>query len=125
MALLDEIVAGLMLAGVGLAALFAVLAIYNTTARNMRAQKAIGRAAGNTWAVVGGFVGLTSMAFVQFFTAIDIVTMAVANHPIAATNLVTAGLGLLGIEGLLSQTSFFVAVVGFVGGFLLIAEVRG
>lgn len=120
-----EIVSGLILAGAGLAGLFLSISLYNYIGRDMRPQRAVSRAAGNTTAVVVSFLSVAGMGLAQFFEVIDVTTLAIANHPIAATNIVTAVLGTLGIAGKLTAVSYLTAVVVFVGGFIIIKEVRG
>lgn len=126
--LLDQLVSGVMLGGLATVAVLTVLTVMQAIALmadGYSADRAFPRAAGRTWALVGASIGFLAVVITQGAASVDVLTNAVASSPLAATNLVGLVLGLLGIQGHLSEVTFAVAMVSFGAFIVIIREVRG
>jgi len=128
MALINEVASGLMLGAMAFLGMLVVLFGLQTLALLTEGEEpsdAIPRAAGRTYAVLGAAITAIALVLQNGFGALDVVTNTVATAPLAASNIVTALLGLLGMQGYLSDVAFIVGAVSCGLFTVIMREVRG
>lgn len=122
---LGQIATGVLVAAISIA-LFVVLQSLYLYLQGWSPQGAVGRSTGRTVGIFSGMLAIGGMAIVQFGQVVDVVTQAIASAPIAATQLVTLGLGVIGLEtGRIGTLAFITAAVSFAAFTLVLSEVRG
>ncbi len=128
MALIQELASGVILGATAFGGMIVLLFVMQTAAlvaEGRRVGRAVPRAAGRTWAVLGALVTAGALVLQNGFGALDVLTNSIATAPLAASNLVTAGLGLLGMQGYLSDVAFMTGAVSFALFTVVMREVRG
>ncbi|MFB6188372.1 MAG: hypothetical protein ABEI57_00670 [Halapricum sp.] len=125
--LMSQALRGLLLGAAATAALLVALLVLQTIALMAEGRsfsRAFPRAAGRTWAVVGGTVAALGIIITNGFGALDILTNSIASAPLAASQLVTILLGLLGLRGAISDVTFLIGAVAFAVFTVITREVR-
>lgn len=121
----DQVMMGLLMAGLGIGAIYLGSIIYRVV-QGRSLQDSVVVSTENFAAVFGAGVGLIATGILNLGMFVDLVTQSIATHPYAVTNIVTIGLGAIGLEtGTIGAGAYLVATVAFVGFALLMTEVRG
>jgi hypothetical protein len=127
-ALIQDAASGLALGAMAFLGMLIVLTVLQTIGLLLQGEsfpRSIGRSAGTT---VGGVVALAGgimFVFTQGIGVLDVLTNTVATAPLAAAQLVTMVLGVLGMQGHLSDMMFLVGAGSFAVFTVVMREVRG
>jgi hypothetical protein len=124
-ALMDQVILGVGIAVGAFVTIWLGMIAFNL-ARDRSLQESVVMSSENLAMVLGAGFGLFVTGVLNFGMLIDVITQGIASHPFAITNLVSIGLGALGMEvGVIDTTAYVVATVSFVALALVITEVRG
>lgn len=126
-AMLQEAASGVVLGAMAFLAMLVVMTLLQTVGLLLQGEsfaKSIGRSTGTT---VGGVVTLAGgIMFVvtQGVGVLDVVSNTVATAPLAAAQLVTMVLGILGMQGYVTDMAFLVGAGSFAVFTVVMREVR-
>lgn len=127
-ALLEEIASGVILGALAFLGMLVALTVLQTVGLILQGwefNRALGRASGTTVGAVVTLATGTVFIFTQGIGTLDMLSNTVATAPLAAAQLVTMVLGLLGMQGHLSDLAFIVGAGSFAVMTVVMREVRG
>ena len=127
-AVVQEAASGVVLGALAFLGMLIVLTVLQTVGLLLQGNsfpKSIGRATGTTVGGVVTLVGAIGFILTQGWGAIDMLSNTVATAPLAASQLVTMVLGVLGMQGYVTDLAFLVGAGSFAVMAVVMREVRG